>query len=247
MNDDNIYWLFSASAQSIAAFVAFLLTGYALVHNLMESARSEDPSLDEIQYALRLQYHKQLSFLCWATGLAIALSLAMVFTNRWSYCGKLQLVALVAVVNLAVLVLAVAFVIEIVDPRKYQKMAKDVLRQSAVDLKLTQETTSSWDFFDAFRKLEAKLRGLAHRVDPEFEYRNPRYTSYRQMVETLLRQELISRGLYDELNQLGKYRNLVFHAHIQEADPSMVERAKRAARQLDDIAANWAVQPARSP
>ena len=42
MNTDYIYWTFSAAAQSISALVAFLLTGYALVHTIMESARERD-------------------------------------------------------------------------------------------------------------------------------------------------------------------------------------------------------------
>jgi len=146
-------------------------------------------------------------------------------------------VALASAVDLATLLLAVLFVIEIVDPSKYRKMAITVLKESAEDLRLTDATTSSSDFFDAFRVLEAKLRTVAHQVDPEFEYRNPRYTGYRQMVETLHRQELIHDDFYDELNQIGKYRNLVFHAHIEQADPTMVDRVRKATVELEGIAA----------
>ena len=60
MTNDNIYWLFSAAAQSISAFVAFLLTGYALVHTLMEAAREKDDTLEEIHAALSKKYHRRL-------------------------------------------------------------------------------------------------------------------------------------------------------------------------------------------
>ncbi len=46
--NDYIYWTFSAASQSIAALVALLLAGYALVHTLMEAAREKDDSLEEI-------------------------------------------------------------------------------------------------------------------------------------------------------------------------------------------------------
>jgi hypothetical protein len=35
MNNDYIFWTFSAASQSIAAFVALLFAGYTLVHMLM--------------------------------------------------------------------------------------------------------------------------------------------------------------------------------------------------------------------
>ena len=63
MNTDYIYWTFSSAAQSISAFIAFLLVGYALVHNLMEAARDRDDTLEDLHMALRLSYHKRLTVL----------------------------------------------------------------------------------------------------------------------------------------------------------------------------------------
>lgn len=42
---ENIYWLFSSAAQTIAAFIAFLLAGYALVQTMMETAVQADETL----------------------------------------------------------------------------------------------------------------------------------------------------------------------------------------------------------
>lgn len=79
MSNDYIYWAFSAAAQSISAFVAFLLTGFALVHSIMESARASDDSLEEIHAALKVSHHRSLTTLAWLTGLAIILSLVVVY------------------------------------------------------------------------------------------------------------------------------------------------------------------------
>jgi hypothetical protein len=38
----NIYWLFGAAAQTVAAFIAFLLAGYALVQGMMDAAAQAD-------------------------------------------------------------------------------------------------------------------------------------------------------------------------------------------------------------
>lgn len=68
MTNDHIYWTFSAAAQSIAAFVAFLLTGYALVYTLMDAAREKDDTLEEIHTLLRKKYHAYLTLLTCVTG-----------------------------------------------------------------------------------------------------------------------------------------------------------------------------------
>ena len=82
MSVDYIYWTFTAAAQSISAFVAFLVTGYAIVHSLMESARERDDTLEEVHTALLNSYHKKLTHLAWLTGLAIISSLLIVYFNR---------------------------------------------------------------------------------------------------------------------------------------------------------------------
>jgi hypothetical protein len=84
MNDaQNIYWLFTASAQTIAAFIAFVLAGYALVHTMMESAAQADETLIEIHESRKRQYHRYLSALVIITAFAILFSLIVVFLNAF--------------------------------------------------------------------------------------------------------------------------------------------------------------------
>jgi preprotein translocase subunit SecG len=82
MNNDYIFWTFSAAAQSVSAFVALLLTGYALVLSLMDAVREKDDSLEDIHASLRSHYHRRLTWLAWLTGVAIVLSLVIVYLNR---------------------------------------------------------------------------------------------------------------------------------------------------------------------
>lgn len=124
MNNDHIYWAFSAAAQSIAAFVAFLLTGFALVHTLMEAAREKDDTLEEVHAALRQKYHARLALLAWVTGLAVILSLVTVFVNRWEFPHKGWLLSVTAAVDLVAIAGGLAFVVSIVNPPKYERAAR---------------------------------------------------------------------------------------------------------------------------
>ncbi|MFZ2149448.1 MAG: hypothetical protein WAV28_19730 [Sedimentisphaerales bacterium] len=237
MNNDNIYWLFSAAAQSIAAFVAFLLTGYALVHSLMEAAREKDDELEEIHVALRKKYYKRLTRLAWVTGLAIVLSLVTVFVNRWEFSYKPLLMVLTSVIDFVAVVGGLAFVVSIVNPSKYERTAARVLKERRIELNLSDRLTSSAAFFEEFRHLERIIRDYLRRNELYVPSRGaPRMSfSFRQMIDALIQNERIDAGFHDELIKINKYRNLVFHGHLEQADQAMVERVRAAALQMKQL------------
>lgn len=237
MNNDHIYWVFSAAAQSISAFVAFLLTGFALVQTLMEAAREKDDTLEEIHFALRRKYHARLTLLAWVTGLAIILSLITVFANRWEFPSKAWLMGVTTIVDLVAVVGGLAFVVAIVNPAKYERTAAKVLEEKKAELSLTGERTSAARFFGEFLHLERLARDYLRDRDLYVPSRGtPRMSfSFRQMIEALLQNEKIDPDFYEELMQINKYRNLVFHGHVDQADQTMVERVHAAANRVKQL------------
>jgi hypothetical protein len=225
---DFIYWTFSAAAQSISAFVALLLAGYAIVHSLMESARERDDTLEEVHAALRRQYHSQLSRLAWLTGAAVILSLAVVYANRpsapvngWALLG-------VSTLDVAAIVAGLYFVVTIVDPNKYLRAAKKAIDEE--EPSPAQDRSPASEFFDAFVHLERLIRDYLRQHDLYVPSRGePRMSySFRQMLEALRSSEVIPHELYGELLELSKYRNLVFHGHVAQVDSAMVDRVRQA-------------------
>lgn len=237
MNTDYIYWTFSAAAQSIAAFVAFLLTGYALVHTLMEAAREKDDSLEDIHASLRLTYHKRLTLLAWLTGAAVVFSLIVVYLNRSNAAAPGWFVAVVSVINIAAIVGGLAFVVSIVDPRRYQKAAEKVLREEAPQPPPPGQAAPAAEFFDAFRHLEKLIRDYLRERELYVPSRGgPRMSfSFRQMIEALLQNEKIDRQFFGELLEINKYRNLVFHGHIESGDPAMVAKVRAASARVQQL------------
>lgn len=229
---DFIYWTFSAASQSVAAFVAFLLTGYALVHNLMESARERDDTLEEVHSTLRASYHKRLALLAWLTGTAIILSLVLVYMNRPTSPVNGWAVLFVAGVDIAAVVAGLYFVVTIVDPKKYQRAAKKAIDE---DARPVSGTTPSNAFFDAFLHLERLVRDYLRSRDLYVPSRGaPRMSySFRQMLEALRINEKIDGEFYSELLEINKYRNLVFHGHVTQVDAGMVQRVKAATQTVE--------------
>jgi hypothetical protein len=234
MNTDHIYWTFSSAAQCISAFVAFLLTGYALVHSLMESARERDDTLEEIHAELRKTYHRRLSWLAWLTGAAIVLSLIVVYENRLDAAVANWALATVGAIDLAAVIAGLAFVVKIVDPEKYRRAAAKVLEKATIPIAIA---TPSSEFFDGFLHLERLLRDYLKKMDIYVPSRGaPRMSfSFRQMVEALRVNERIDAEFYRELLELNKYRNLVFHGHVTQVDAAMVRRTRDAAARMEEL------------
>lgn len=237
MIEENIYWFFSAAAQSIAAFVAFLLTGYALVYTIMQSMLEKDDSLEEIHSSLKKIYHKRLTYLSIITGSAIILSLLMVLINPYDFKGKWLLMFFTSMLDAWAIIAGIAFVISIVNPARYEKAALTVLEESKDELSLTGKMTASHAFFDEFLRLESIIREDLRKIDLYVPSKGtPRMSfSFRQMVDALLNNEIIDRIVHGELMQINKYRNLIFHGHVKKADEHMIKKTKNAINKVQNI------------
>lgn len=234
MSVDYIYWAFSAAAQSISAFVAFLLTGYALVHSLMEVARERDDTLEEVHAALRKSYHERLTILAWLTGAAIVLSLVVAYCNRPGAPVATWAQVVVAVIDLAAIAGGLYFVVSIVDPGKYQRAAAKALKQIAEP---AATVSPSNDFFEAFLHLERLVREYLRDRELYVPSKGaPRMSfSFRQMIEALRVNEKIDGSFYEELLEINKYRNLVFHGHVTQVDAGMLKRTRDASARVASL------------
>lgn len=237
MNDDNIYWLFSAAAQSVAAFIALLLAGYALVHALLEAARTRDDTLEEVHRDLRSLYHRRLTLLAWMNGSAIFLSLLVVYLNKWSFAGKGALMSLAAAADVAAMTGGLTFVVKIVDPRRYAQAAERALREISPEFDLSGEPAPPAEFFEQWKALGRALRELLQRHDLYRESADParRHMSFREMLEALAAAELADASFLERLADVNRYRNLVFHGHFPEADRGMIERVRQSIERVRRI------------
>jgi uncharacterized membrane protein len=237
MNQENIYWLFSSSAQTISAFVAFLLTGFALVHTVMDNLQQRDDSLEEIHAELKRKYFKQVVWLSIVTALAIISSLVMVYLNAYDFRYKNALVASVAVLNALAIIGGVLFVLSIINPDKYRKAAKEIIREDKAELGLTGQKVDERDFFQRFIKLEQTVREfMRHKDIPVLRGGQRPLASFKQMIDAIFYNEIIDRQFYEELQQINKYRNLVFHGHIEKVDAGMVEQVESALSRIENLA-----------
>lgn len=218
---DKYYWLFSSSAQSIAAFVAFLLTGYALVLNLLENVQRDDPTLVEIHDSFRAKYFQRLKWVSIITGLSIVFNLVCILLNGYTD----RFIPFVMIFTFLITIVSIAFglyfVINVINPNRYKLTAKKLLKDFSNEV----ETIDEGEFFKAFIKLETKIRDTL--VNNKLFIKNGKNVrmdfSMRQMINSLYENELINRYFYDKLIKLNRYRNLIFHGFETKVYKSVMD------------------------
>lgn len=236
-DQQNFYWLFSSSAQTISAFIAFLITGFALVLSVMDSLEAKDETLAEIHSKLKRDYYQRIRILAVITGLAIIFSLWMVYLNGSNSEHKTWLFTLTAGLNIAAIVVGILFVITIINPDRYKKAAKEIIKGEKQEFSITGNQVDQLTFMTEFIRLEKKVREIleVRQLYVPFGDTPKMAYSFRQMINALFQNELINRNELEDLMQINKYRNLVFHGHQDQVDKGMLDRVKTAEQIVDRI------------
>jgi len=232
MNNDNYYWMFSAAAQSIAALIAFLLAGVTLAFSMMDRVIDQDPTLYDVIDSLRYTLHKEMSALVISTGLAILLSLTATFINPYQGDFRLGLMILAGVVDVFTIVFAIYFVIQVIFPRRYAIAARKAFKESTGEVLPSTHQTPSSSFFHRFISLEQDIREYMQTQDMFVPGTGEgRILSFRQMVNALYQNERIGSQLRDMLFEISKYRNLLFHGHIDQVGEDIVKKLTETIQQ----------------
>jgi hypothetical protein len=233
-NQENFYWLFSSSAQTISAFVAFLVAGYAVVLNMMESIEKKDDTLDDLHSRLKIKFYINLRLLAIVTGLAILMSLWMIYLNAGTNSNKYWLFILTILLNSIAIIVGIFFIISIINPNKYKNAAKEIIKKDKKEFKLTGKRVDQLTFMNEFVELEKIGRDILHNkqlFNPFDDTRRIAY-SFRQMIIALFQNKLISPYQFNDLIRINKYRNLVFHGQQDEVDAGMVDLVMDLINQL---------------
>lgn len=223
---DNIYWLFSSSAQAIAAFIGFLAAGFFFSYDRMDKHVEKDETLEDIYVEIKKQYYKRITTLFVLTALSIIMSLATVYLNGldlgfWNIVIRI----LVALLNIVTIIWAIVFILFIIDPSKVQKTADKLIKQNEnVNEKDSLQTMTRGDFIDKFIELEKLLRYLAEKYQLSVEI-NSKYRTLplHEIIRGLHRRGVIDSKQFSELLEVNKVRNLAVHGEIHNVDPKLGE------------------------
>ncbi len=217
---DNVYWLFSSSAQAIAAFIGFLAAGFFFSYDLMDKQVEKDETLEVIYVDIKNQYFKRLKALFILTGFSILLSLGVVFINGYDFgIYNLVIAIIVGVINIVTVIWAITFVIFIIDPDKVKKTVEKLIKEEESVFEPTQgNSLTSTKFLEGFAELENLLRDLAKKYRLESFGRFRDFQPLGQIIRSLYERRVISRDSLRELSEMNKIRNLIAHGEINNIE-----------------------------
>ena len=221
---ENIYWLFSSSAQSIAALIGFLTAGFYFVLGKIDDQVLRDTTLDEINQELKRSHFKKIKILCLLTGVSIILSLLLVFLNSWDYCLKTPLIILVSLINILTIAWAIIFVISIINPDNIVKTAQKLISEDkelfGTETSFDIKSIKIGDFIEKFVQLERIIRDMDNLYELSYflndKYKN--FTPLNELFKIMFQRELIDSQTLRDLHEVNKVRNLAAHGQIDRVD-----------------------------
>lgn len=240
---ENIYWLFSSSAQAIAAFIGFLTAGFYFILNKMDDNLAKDETLEEINEEIKKQHFFKLKTLCVLTGISIISSLGMVYFNVFDFGLKNVLVIIVSSANILTIIWAIVFIIKLIDPAKIPKTAQKLIEKDKnIDRVDKRKTVSIGEFLEKFIQLEKLLRKYEDKVylysGSKNRIRN--FVSLAEIVKYLHQKEIVDSKTLQDFIEINKIRNLTAHGHINRVDKRIVilldnilKEAKKISKVLD--------------
>lgn len=200
----------------------------------MENIQQRDDSLLEVHHELRRQYYSRLRILSVVTGCAIVTSLAMVYFNGLDIDWKPAIAIGTALLNLLAIIGGLRFVLSIIDPDKYKKIARKLAVDEYATTREVKTAQNATAFFDEFIRLERLARAILERRGIPPPNRRQSW-SFRDAAIALHNNELITRELLDALLEISKYRNLVFHGQLHEVDQKLIDRVRSARATLEQV------------
>jgi len=233
---DNIYWLFSSSAQAIAAFIGFLAAGFFFSYDRIDKHVEKDETLEDIYNDIRKQFYNRIKTLFILTGLSIILSLVVVYLNGFDlYWFGCILKILVGLLNIVTIVWAIFFVLFIIDPDKVKKTAEKLVKENrSFFTNIAGQTLTRGAFIDKFIHLEKLLRALAEKyeisVDANSRFRN--FLPVSEIIKILLQRDVIDKQQFYQLIESNKLRNLAAHGNIQHIEKKFGETVESLVKAL---------------
>jgi len=231
LNENQILYLFSTSAQVLAGIYGLTLTGFIFFRNELSREEQEDETLSDAVESLKARYFKLLAFITILVLATIALSnlaISMASSGRSAF-GAIVINSGQSLFATSLVTIAY-FIFDVISPRRIEAASKAL--QSTVDPTYARQNKGSLeDFLRNYNEIESLLAeyGLSAYLEiTASSFKQARRPSNARLAEILARNELISKDLYTRIRNLITLRNSIIHG----ADPVVSQELLESSHQV---------------
>ncbi len=235
LNENQILYLYSTSAQVLAGVYGLTLTGFIFFRNELSREEFEDDTLTEAVESLKSRYFKILTFVTILSIITLLLSNVVISSESGSNSVITTILMNIGqsffVINLCVIAY---FIFDVISPKRIEKESKAIQHQ--VDpLVSNQEQGSLETFLTNYNKLEYIIQKYGQAYQSEFEdnpAKSRRRFSNVRLAEFILRAEIINYDLFVEIKNLITLRNTIIHGAEPIVSETMVKASENILKEL---------------
>lgn len=241
VDNNNVYYIFSTSAQTLAALVGFVLTAYIFTYQNLRNIKEDDETLTEIIEITIENYYRYIFLLSFYTAVVLIADILLLQLNiieSWPY--KSVVFLSIAMANILGIIIAFAVALYILRPFREKSWARSIFKDeenkdenenenenenetvtkdiksadNEIEIEFTVQNSSK-DVIDTmnFIKKFIELEGIIRDYTNENFQFNDR-TTLRKRLNYLGATQKLSPNIIEDLLVIIKYRNLAVHGHI---------------------------------
>lgn len=241
LNENQVLYLFSTTAQVLAAIYGLTLTGFVFFRNELSREEAEDETLSEAVESLKARYFALLAFIT----LLVLLTFAMSNLAMSSESGVRPILNVLLINSgqsvFATSLLAIAyFIFDVTSPRRIEVASKAL--QDKVDPAHGFPTKGSLEeFLRNYNQIEMLLSEYGYSsniTSSSYSSKPSRRTSNARLAEILARNERITKSLYLRLRDLITLRNSIIHGAEPVVSDDFVAESRNVLRELRTALSN---------
>ncbi len=246
LNENQILYLSSTSAQVIAAVYGLTLTGFIFFRNELSRDELEDETLRDAVDSLKTRYFALLLFITALTVLSLLLAnLTIAYENSANRPLKAFILNAGQAAFVTSLLAVAYFVFDVISPKRIERASKSL--QSGLDPDVERKRAGSLEeFLDNYRQIEALLDDAGKRYQGVGQALGERLSRRRipnaRVVEILLRSARVDRNLHRKLRDLISLRNAILHGAEPIVSEEMVRSSAEVLKQLR-VELGWSGEP----
>ena len=236
LNENQILYLFSTSAQVIAAVYGLTLTGFIFLRNELSREEFEDETLADAVEDLKSRYFILLVFITILVTFTLLLAnLAICYESSGGAPLNTLIINAGQSAFLTSLLAIAYFVFDVTAPKRIEGASKAL--QSKVDPAIAGQTKGSLEeFLRNYNQIETLLQDAGQFYQDTgvsaHPAKFPRRLSNSRLAEILVRNERIDKLLFERLREMITLRNSIIHGAVPVVSQPIVRASAEVLQKL---------------
>ncbi|MHA6204793.1 hypothetical protein ACXU4B_10240 [Dyella soli] len=229
LNESQVLYLFSTSAQVIAGIYGLTITGFIFFRNELSREEFEDETLMDVVESLKRRYSLLLLFVTAFVLLTLLLSNLAIAYEAYGEPTVRTIIVNTAQSSFVVSLLAITyFIFDVIAPKRIQAASQRL--QNKLDPSRSSETKGGLEaFLRNYNQIEDLLfaAGDPYKAFSTIAYRttSQRRLSNSRLADILYRNNKIDARLLDRLKDLITLRNSIIHGADPVVSETVVEKS----------------------